>query len=388
MYLNIVQNLNIFNMKYIFFIASFNAIFFAVLLIKKKHKKLHDNILICWLIYLGLFIASQVLLSDLVIKKQLLSNILISMFMLHGPFLYIYITTLTTKNYKLSKRDLLHFLPAAGFIIYLLFSSIFPLYFERISINHVSKNIEPPLPFIIFLIVTALSGPVYFLLSINLFKKLDINIFNNFSYSEEIDLDWLRKLVYIFGAIWSILIIIAIIHHVFKLFSMAFCLDGLFLSLSIFIMLIGYYGLSQKEIFNNSYGESNDFITDVPIKYVGFSLKEADIENYIQKLNHYMIKEKPYLISSLTLPQLASNLEIPSHHLSKVINENFESNFFDFINKYRIEEVKAKLANPKFNNFSLLGIALDSGFNSKSAFNRVFKKITGLTPSKYKETTL
>ncbi|MDP3353716.1 MAG: helix-turn-helix domain-containing protein, partial [Flavobacteriaceae bacterium] len=215
-----------------------------------------------------------------------------------------------------------------------------------------------------------------------------INIFNNFSYSEEIDLDWLRKLVYIFGIIWSALMIIAIIHHVFKLYSMVFCTDGLFLSLSIFILLIGYFGLRQKEIFNNLHIETSDFIKDIPIKYVGLTLKEADIDYYIKKLKHHMINEKPYLISNLTLPQLAANLEIPSHHLSKVINENFENNFFDFINQYRIEEVKAKLTDPKFKNFSLLGIALDSGFNSKSAFNRVFKKMTGLTPSKYKEMTL
>lgn len=376
-------------MKYIFLIAAFNALFFAVLLIQKKHKRLHDNILTYWLIYLGLFMATQVFLtSDLIIKKQLLSNILISMFMLHGPFLYMYITALTTKKYNLSKSDLLHFVPPAGFIVYLLFSSIFPQYSDRISMNHVSNDIEPPLPFVIFLILTALSGPVYFVLSINLFKKLDINIFNNFSYSEDIDLDWLRKLVYIFGIIWSALMIIAIIHHVFKLYSMVFCTDGLFLSLSIFILLIGYFGLRQKEIFNNLHIETSDFIKDIPIKYVGLTLKEADIDYYIKKLKHHMINEKPYLISNLTLPQLAANLEIPSHHLSKVINENFENNFFDFINQYRIEEVKVKLTDPKFKNFSLLGIALDSGFNSKSAFNRVFKKMTGLTPSKYKEMTL
>ncbi|MDO9261812.1 MAG: helix-turn-helix domain-containing protein [Flavobacteriaceae bacterium] len=376
-------------MKYIFLIAAFNALFFAVLLIQKKHKRLHDNILTYWLIYLGLFMATQVFLSsDLIIKKQLLSNILISMFMLHGPFLYMYITALTTKKYNLSKSDLLHFVPPAGFIVYLLFSFMFPQYSDRINMNHVSNDIEPPLPFVIFLILTALSGPVYFVLSVNLFRKLDINIFNNFSYSEDIDLDWLRKLVYIFGIVWSALMIIAIIHHVFKLYSMVFCTDGLFLSLSIFILLIGYFGLRQKEIFNNLNDERGDFIKDTPIKYVGLTLKEADIDYYIKKIKHHMINEKPYLISNLTLPQLAANLEIPSHHLSKVINENFENNFFDFINQYRIEEVKTKLADPKFKNFSLLGIALDSGFNSKSAFNRVFKKMTGLTPSKYKEMTL
>ena len=75
---------------------------------------------------------------------------------------------------------------------------------------------------------------------------------------------------------------------------------------------------------------------------------------------------------------------MPSHHLSRVINEEFGVNFFEFVNQYRIEEVKSMIRNPKFDNYSLLGIAYESGFNTKSAFNRVFKKLTGTTPSNYK----
>jgi AraC-like DNA-binding protein len=67
-----------------------------------------------------------------------------------------------------------------------------------------------------------------------------------------------------------------------------------------------------------------------------------------------------------------------------VINERFQLNFFDFINQYRVSEVKERIADPKNDNFTLLGIALESGFNSKSAFNRIFKKLTGQTPSQFK----
>ena len=97
-----------------------------------------------------------------------------------------------------------------------------------------------------------------------------------------------------------------------------------------------------------------------------------------------MEAEKPYLDADISLPELANKLEIPSHHLSRVINEQLGTNFFDFINQYRIEEVKARINNPEFDKLSLLGIAFDSGFNTKSAFNRVFKKMTGLTPSEYR----
>jgi AraC-like DNA-binding protein len=178
--------------------------------------------------------------------------------------------------------------------------------------------------------------------------------------------------------------VFASLHHVFSLFSWIFCTDGLFLSLSVFIILIGYFGLKQKEIFIHHSNQNIEYITEPKTKYAGMPLKDTDAEQYVSKIKHFMSTQKPYLDANLTLAQLATNLQIPSHILSRVINERFELNFFDFINQYRIEEVKAKISEPKYDNLSLLGIAFESGFNTKSAFNRVFKKIVGMTPSEYK----
>lgn len=169
------------------------------------------------------------------------------------------------------------------------------------------------------------------------------------------------------------------------MFSWIFCTHGLTLSLSAFIILIGYYGLKQKEIFIQYPNRNTEYITDSKTKYAGIFIKDADIEQYVIKLRHFMTAEKPYLDSNISLPELANMLDIPSHHLSRIINEQFGANFFDFINQYRIEEVKARIGNPEYQNLSLLGIAFDSGFNTKSAFNRVFKKMTGFTPSEYRK---
>lgn len=307
--------------------------------------------------------------------------------MLHGPFLYLYLSVLALKKRRLKKQDYFHFGPFVFFVIYLLVSFGFPEYSERIRMDHVSHNFNPPLLFTIFLILTALSGPLYFFLSARMFKKLDIHIFNNLSYSEEVDLDWLRKLVLIFGVIWSALIVITVIHHVFHFFSMMFCTDGLFLSLSIFIILVGYFGLRQKAIFINYNIDDQDFVTKTKNNDSGLFLSETEKDRYTKKINQYMDAGKPYLNPNLSLPQLASELNIPSHHLSKVINDHFGMNFFEFINQYRIDEVKKKMTDPETANLSLLGIAYECGFNSKSAFNRVFKKITNMTPSEFKKTT-
>ena len=222
------------------------------------------------------------------------------------------------------------------------------------------------------------------ILSVRLFKKLDINIFNNFSSYENVNLQWLRKLIYTFGVIWTVLMIFATVHHVFQMFSWIFCTHGLMLSLSAFIILIGYYGLKQNEIFIQYPDRKTEYVTEPKTKYAGVFLKETDTENYVSKLKQFMATEKPYLEADLSLPELANQLDIPSHHLSRVINEQFGVNFFDFINQYRVEEVKSRINNPEFENLSLLGIAFDCGFNTKSAFNRVFKKMTGFTPSEFK----
>ena len=372
-------------MKYFFLIAAFNALFFAVLILQKK-KVLHDKILIYWLIYLGVYTGSYAFLSNrLFTDFHLLSASFISLLMLHGPFLYLYISALIDEKYQFSGNRLLHFTPFLLFNLFVLVTPLFPEIAGRIRLDHVESEHGVPLLFNFFLILTALSGPVYFLLSIRLFKILDINIFNNFSTTENINLDWLRKLVYSFGVIWTVLIVFATIHHVFHLFTWTFCTDGLFLSLSVFIILIGYLGLKQKEIFIQYPDHKIEYVTEPKTKYASVLLSETDAEVYVSRIKHFMKTEKSYMDADLTLPGLASKLQIPSHHLSRVINEKFGLNFFDFINQYRIEEVKAKMANPEFDNLSLLGIAFESGFNTKSAFNRVFKRMTGLTPSDYKK---
>ena len=373
-------------MKYIFLIAAFNAFFFVILMLQKKSRALHDNILIWWLIYLGLYIGVYSFYShDLFTHLKLLSIGLISLLMLHGPFLYFYFLTLVSGKRKLLWRDLIHLAPFILFNSYILISSFNPIISEKLNIERLSLEYNPPFLFLFFLILTAFSGTAYFLATIKLFSKLDINIFNNYSSSSDIDLNWLRKLVFIFGIIWTALISVTVIHHVFHMFSMVFCTDGLFLSLSVFVILIGYFGLKQKVIFS-----SEDFIieqdtTKIHNKYSGSRLTDSKAELYAGKLADHMVSAKPYLNPELTLPQLASELGISSHYLSQVINEKFELNFFDFINRYRVETFKERIADSGYRNFSLLGIAFECGFNSKTAFNRIFKQTTGLTPSQYKK---
>jgi len=94
-------------------------------------------------------------------------------------------------------------------------------------------------------------------------------------------------------------------------------------------------------------------------------------------------EKKPYLDESLTLTKLVEQIGVPRNQLSAVINNKFESNFYTFVNKYRVEEVKQLIADPKNKDFTILSLAYQAGFPSKSSFHDVFKKFTGMTPSEY-----
>lgn len=124
------------------------------------------------------------------------------------------------------------------------------------------------------------------------------------------------------------------------------------------------------------------------VKYEKTALSEETSLQTRNRLLRYMEQEKPYQRNDLTLPELATQLGTASHHLSQVINHHCKQNFFDFINTYRVEEIQHKLISPQYSHLKIEEIAYESGFQSKSAFNAAFKKMTHQTPSQYRKLTM
>ncbi|MCL6591566.1 MAG: helix-turn-helix domain-containing protein [Firmicutes bacterium] len=119
-----------------------------------------------------------------------------------------------------------------------------------------------------------------------------------------------------------------------------------------------------------------------PSEKSGLTTEETD--KYFQKLNRFMEVQTPYLKPELTLQQLAEELQIPVDHLSQVISEKTGYNFYNYINWYRIEAVKRDLSNPLLKEIPIPELAFKVGFTSKTAFNKFFKKFTGLTPQQFR----
>ncbi|NJN34724.1 MAG: helix-turn-helix transcriptional regulator [Saprospiraceae bacterium] len=167
--------------------------------------------------------------------------------------------------------------------------------------------------------------------------------------------------------------------------------DNLLTSIVLFVSIyvIAFFALRQTEIYPFEEADKNKIIelfeqadaenqSKNDLEYAVFDKKklisDEKFEAMKAQLLAYMEKERPYLDSELSLVKLSQFLGTSTHILSYVINTGFSESFYQFVNKYRIEEAQKLLIDPKMSHLSLLGIGFEVGFNSKSVFNAVFKK--------------
>jgi AraC-like DNA-binding protein len=164
-------------------------------------------------------------------------------------------------------------------------------------------------------------------------------------------------------------------------------IDLTWFAFSTITYFVGYFAIHQSETFKAKPQKISIF-DDLLETSVNLNQKPSpnDLENTkkeVEKLEKFMAEQSPFKNPKVSLSELASQLQIPSHLLSRIINDHYHQNFFDFINHYRIEEFKKMVIDPKNQNLTFLGLAYEVGFNSKTAFNRSFKKITNQTPREY-----
>ena len=134
-----------------------------------------------------------------------------------------------------------------------------------------------------------------------------------------------------------------------------------------------------RELFEPVLGKKSK-VEEPGRKYKKSLLDQVDLEKYQQQLEQLMAAEKPYLDPDLTLRSLADMLGLPPNYLSQLLNEGFDQNFAEYVNSYRLDTFKVRATDPANAHLTLLGLAYDSGFNSKTVFNAFFKKTMGMTP--------
>ncbi|MCT4643872.1 MAG: AraC family transcriptional regulator [Carboxylicivirga sp.] len=356
------------------------SFFLAILLFSKKDKSLSDNILSIWLATIGIHLTGYYLhYNGYWELYPHLIGLTAPIPFLYGPFLYLYLVHSIQNSGKLRLKEYIHFAPVI--ISYLYMSPFFFLYTVEDKVRVDKGLIDDYSVFSSLLLIGfIISGLGYSIVS---FRKLIIRkrlIKDNFSYQNRINLNWLRNSVIGIGFVFLTVTIVSILREVVGL-EFTFNADILFYSIIVaFVFYIGYFGIRQKDLFSNSNVTGKDLI-NVESEYKKSGLKTGVAELKHQELLELMNNEKPYLNPKLTLNDLSKQVGMSSNNLSQLINQYEKVNFYDFVNKYRVEEFIKRAANNK--EFNLLAHALDSGFNSKSSFNSVFKKLKEETPSHF-----
>ncbi|MCG8696893.1 MAG: helix-turn-helix domain-containing protein, partial [Bacteroidales bacterium] len=347
------------------------ALFTAFITLTKRPLNIIDKILSAWLIIVSLLFAWNLVRLQIpgdLINSWMFRAVIILAF---PSFLFLYIKYLTLGTNKFYKKDLWHF---AFFGIFftttLVLTIIHPLYADTSNFI-LSFKIFPMLFGLVFVLTFVLYGFHSFKLIKQFINERD----EYFSFhSGKVSIDWVRKLVYIFYVFFGVLIFVGI--------AIQFTPEPIDLSVyftgctTLFLYTISFYGYKQTKLpimpkvektAGNSYKKSG--------------LKEKDAKQYEKSILYLMEKEKPWLNPEIAVNDISTELNIPQHYITQVLNEGLKKNFYTLINEYRTKEVIRLFQEEKYEKWGLTSIAFEAGFNSKSSFNSFFKKYTGKTPS-------
>jgi AraC-like DNA-binding protein len=341
------------------------------------------------------FIGSYLFITETTASNNFLFKLTNTAQFLLAPSFLLSILSFTNPNNKIDKINWIHFVP---FIIYAFVEHF--LNYQQVSISTYSIfSINKDLSFLVRNILPLIMLP-YLVYAYVLLKRHQVNMKRIVSNMKPINLDWLIKFL-------NIVSIILIIWLNDALFGFPYITEATNIVYAICVFFLAYYAIQQKTIFAFKQTEIDEIVdlfendskrsatNDFPIyqtvdketviieKPKIKRLSNSQMENLSIHLTSLMEKEKMYLDNDLNLPTLAEKLGIGIHEASFLINETAGDNFYNYINKYRVEEAKRLLASTKMEQLNILGIAFASGFNSKTTFNTTFKRMVGISPSQF-----
>jgi AraC-like DNA-binding protein len=388
------------NLVILSYVGLSQALFAIVLLLTKRPIQLHDRIMIGWLGVIGLrfwLVANGIKHNpffDIDFSEALIP-------LTFGPFLYLYCKYLISEESRMTGKDYIHFAPFVTLVFY------------GIIENSFSDTSNSPDFSITLNLLYLLSTIVYSSLVFILLQKYRKTIrFNFFSYDSSSNrLFWLNYVAVVSVVSFTLYLAYMLANTPSKEANY----NLLFISTAGMVMLsfsVSYFGLTQKSVtaktedtehygfrsiasdlidsmFNVSKVGRSDRKTATTISNENNQEKEEALTaarlEQIEMLKKAMETEKPFLNPELTLQDLATLIHLPKHQLTFLFNNCMGINFFEFVNEYRIEEAKKRLLDPQYDNLTIIAIAYDCGFNSKSTFNTLFKEMTGHTPSQWRK---
>lgn len=365
--------------------TAFQSFLFVLLIIAlKKDLHLSDMFLI------GFFLAqSAIPIHLIVVYGEVASEVALTWspdlfrlfeiaYWIEGPLLLWYTRSLLFKEFRLRKRDLVFLIPALAYLIYLL--ATFYSWDLAAKTQYILEYRELKAPSIPHLIeaVRASIFVIFAIMCLIEVRHAQQQVHHRYSNIEKIDFVWLASLVAAFIVLraWTLIVVgVAFLQPYLddSIFN-ALGLGGNYLMFGIINALI-FFSMTRSAVFAGKISRSSIHSENDNV--------ELDPE-LAQRIQNHMQLHKPFLSHYLNLDELSNQLSMHPRTLSVAIKNNFQTNFYEFINSYRINEAKEMLEDSNKPNRTMIEILGDSGFNSKATFNAIFKKLVGMTPTQYR----
>ncbi|NRB50058.1 MAG: AraC family transcriptional regulator [Saprospiraceae bacterium] len=303
-----------------------------------------------------------------------------------GPLLVFYINSIYVVDFRLNKSSLLHFIPLFSYF----FVVTLPIVSAEASDNALPSYLLGLLNSDLFLQFQALYLLLYCGLAWRMLNAFRKKLKHAYTQLEDKDLRWVRHLL--LGIVVTISSHLGLTLYESITGSLGWSFSYLSTSILIFfIIYLAYYGLEQSRILlpesfleirskERAISKGKSPNSD-PLQH----FQSGEIDFIHRRILSLLEEGHIYLNEELTLGRMAQDIPTTDKKLSTLINHHLHTNFYDLINAYRVQVVKQKLAAKEFEHLTILAIAFDSGFKSKTSFNRIFKKETGMSPSAYKK---
>jgi AraC-like DNA-binding protein len=355
-------------------VMSAQLLVFAVFLFTVRRSKLSS-------IILGIHLSSQALgiLGGIVDGAQsqyflgnfpYLSRLGMPITFLWGPTFYFYVKSFAFSDFKLNWKHLLHLVPA-GLVFLSFLITYYPL--DGPTKYALGRSWTMYRVLYVFISIRFLQILVYNFASLRVLKEYSAELKENFSSVARISLSWLRLIIICFIVAYTISLAGYFLFLSFQSYWYPLTLFVDFVYF-IFFNIIFFKGWHQQEIFGG---------VEERKKYQSSTLTSDEARTLVERINAFVDQHKPHLIPGLTISQMARKMNLPMRTLSQIINEYFGQNFYDYINRLRIEEAK-RILREEGNKKTVLEVLYEIGYNSKSSFNAEFKKATGLTPTEFR----
>ena len=305
-----------------------------------------------------------------------------------GPLLWLYVRAAVNKPIKPTNRFYYFIYPTFNLLVIVMPISVC-LFMESWILDvylFLAKSYD------LIILPENILNIFYFAFSLNALLKHQKRIKDHFSQTISSSLDWLKKMCLGGVVIITIDISTTLYEHMFGAVSWNIGFISI-VGLCFFLFYLSYYGFKQQkvimpyfvyEIEENKQNNSASSKERIYLK----KFEDSEIVQYKKQLLNIMEEQHFFLKSDIILTDLAQELDLTDKQTTELLNLELKTNFYDFVNNYRVKEVKTKITSSAFEHLTLLAIGLDSGFHCKSSFNRVFKKSTGVSPSEYKKSLI